>query len=340
MYITTDTLKISTPKVHIHTLDESSIKELVNMETGVIEYSKIKPELLQGISGLKSIQIKPDNLILEFSAKILGNDYFKGISINTIHPALKAIENTGIIKFKDIQKVINSSDVCRVDVNSNVRLDNLNHTLCMLNKYSMVKDWQSDFRLDNKNKSISFKQKIKTYPLRIIGYCKESELLKSANREFIIQHPKVHTFSKGIFRVETNVIGFKRIKQQLSINDNKLKTVLLSDENVNLNVLNRITKVRMKPEIKTFKSKKDLLAYNDAVIMLTESNFDLSILESNLIQRVPSLAGSKNLYRYMKSYAEYANEIKNDIAKEKGLNCDVLLDELKNKLNESFTFNK
>lgn len=336
MNLTADTLKLSIPKVHVHKLDSSSIKQLVNMETGVIEHSKIKPELLKDISGLKSIQIKLDNIILEFSAKILGKDYFKGISLETIYSALQAIQATGLIRFKDVQKVINASDVCRVDVNNNVRLDNINHTLCMLNKYSMVKDWQSDFRLDNLNKSISFKQKIKTYPLRWIGYSKELELAKADNREFIIQQPKVYDSANGIFRVETNVIGFKRIQRELSINDNKLKTVLLSDENVNLNVLNRITKMKMKPETKTFKTKKQDSAYIDAYFYLTQSNFDLEVLETMLIQRVPSLAGSKNLNSYIKKYAEYANEIQNDIAKEKGLDCDVLLDELKTKLYKSF----
>lgn len=323
-----DSLKLKIPANHV-TYNPAKFKRLLNTETGVIESEAAQG--LESVIGLKSIQVQTDSVVIELSAKILHKDYLKGISDQNIHHVLETVHNTGFIQFKDVQKVYNSSEVLRCDVNSMVYVDSIQHVLYMLNQYAVNPDWNVDYQ----KTSITFRRDVKTKPMRMIGYCKYSELMTAKNRNLITRYPAILREAKNGFRIETNLKSFDKIRENLSINDIRLKSVLASGENVNLNMLNKITDMKLKPMVRTFTNKREHGKYKEARQVLQECNFDLEVCKTNLLREIPTL-DKDNISRYINQYEAYAIEIQKDILQEKGIDSDSLLTDLKEKLHTEF----
>ena len=329
-----DTIRFKVPMEHIQSYDTTQFKTLLNTETDVAESTTAKD--LKYITGLNEVTVNHDGIIFTLSAKFRRDEYLKGFHYDNMLDVLQDVQNTGYVRFTDVRKVFNSSDVLRIDVNNTIQCDNILNLLLVLNKYKVNTDW--NVKLDNvpTNKGITFTRDIKTNPIRFIGYCKQTELLMPRNRNLIESYPKIFNDSANLFRMETNLRNFENMRKQLSVNDLKLKTVLSSDENVNLNILNKITSIKVKPTVKTFATKKQHSAYKEAKMMLMEAGYDLSVVESNLLLEVPSLRNSRNLSKYMERYEAYALEVQDEKLKMEGVDSDGVLRDLKQRLECDF----
>ena len=124
-----DTLRIKVPSTAIKKVDFSKFQKRisVNAETGEI-YEGLAGEnfwLEEPGAGLNTFTYVPHLEIFDtqISAKILREDYFKGIQSETINKVFQQLEERGIVEGIDATEFITKSQVLRADNTFNIQLE-------------------------------------------------------------------------------------------------------------------------------------------------------------------------------------------------------------------------
>jgi hypothetical protein len=194
-----------------------------------------------GILGLKSIMV--DNLhheaTVEFSAKILGADYPKGVNINTIGQAIETINKSGLIDL-NVPKFIDTAQVLRCDVTDNIQPELMGESFYKtLAALPIASKYHTTLYNKKTNLGVTWNGQQKTVRDRIIFYDKIKQITTD---KLLMQKPyaqKVYNEFKNVVRVESNHSQFKALRNYFG--DRNLLTVLKSPVRVNYNVFNRIT---------------------------------------------------------------------------------------------------
>jgi len=202
-----------------------------------------------GVVGFKSsiVDNRQQHTIFEFSAKILGGDYFQGIHLGTIQQVADTINNSKLLTI-DPYKFIESAEVLKLDATDNLRPEitgeKLYNTLALLpiSKKYKVTHYESKTKL-----GIEWWGQQKTVRDRMILYDKTKNLI--GDKELRKQPYAVKVFNdfKDVVRVETNHAKLKDLRQLYG--STNLLDILGSNARVNYqrftSITNKTTEIRL-----------------------------------------------------------------------------------------------
>lgn len=202
------------------------------------------------ILGLKYIGIGESETQLEFSAKILKQNYLSGINLNTQEQLVNEINKTGLIEF-DVNGFLENAIVYRTDITDNIKPKNIEKTLLDLKIFSANRFYD----IKPHHTGVVITSKHKRDKERLVIYDKYSEVSKplKANKEL----EKVFDINqaKNVLRIESNNKSFKRIRTNLDFLNNKtpyLQDVLQSERKANYNIFTKMFEIKPESKTKTY----------------------------------------------------------------------------------------
>lgn len=244
-----DKLKLKTPLSNIIGFDKchpsvTLDKKINNKNEVVVNAYKINGNKNFGIRQTKIDTIK-NEVVIDFSGKILLDDYTELINANNIDKCLNTFNENTALQL-DIQGVLDDSEALNIDT-----------TQMIYPKYSakMCRDSLLTMQTINRcnvmgyaskrNVGLSFTSSTKKESRRIILYDKELRMLCGLKNELLfLNHCKnpsqVINKCKGSLRVEQNIRSLNSIRNRLQISDNSLASVLTATATPNFDFLNEI----------------------------------------------------------------------------------------------------
>jgi hypothetical protein len=249
-----------------------------------------------------------NELVIEFTSKILDDNFIHLINRDTIHECFYNINQLGICTL-DIDNIINYSEVVKCDPVKDVIFHEdmkalKNHTNSNFSNYDKwkSKSYKNGFTVENTASTPRNKH-------RIVVYGKAKELAMEGNQSFIdslSDKEKYLSHYEDKIRIELNINTKSQIRELLGISDNQLMSVLHSDANPILTVLNKAIKETSvnTHTIRTSKRKEYLLE-----LALKDCDNDLGKMEAKL----RSLYSKKTqIAKLMKPYRELYYRLYND----------------------------
>jgi hypothetical protein len=193
--------------------------------------------------GFKSATIDHmgNNLILELSAKILVDNYLKGICINTIEQMFYSINKYLGIGI-NLEQALNNSDILRTDVTVNVPFEM--ELFPELKNWMEAAFWNVNYQITNyqkpNNKGLVVAGLYTTKKDRIIFYDKGEEISRNtkANKTFarhVNDFPKLINQAKNIVRQEINLTTHKQLRSNFRTLNINLGSILTSEQKVSYN---------------------------------------------------------------------------------------------------------
>jgi len=224
-FVSLDSVKLSIPRKYVSF--NKSFFEHISYEKAQYEKFFVKPN----IRGLKLIEVKENEVIIEASAKILDDDYYEGLSLKTLREFFDKLNETGIININE--HGIAETSVLRCDVTDNVKLKSKSELKSYLRALSLIENEKYIKRVYRD--SVVFEKNVKTYKERIILYDKAEELKKdkNANRKWLKDF-------ENVLRVEQNITSFDRIRAAFEVETTNLIDVLSSLSRPNAKLLQKI----------------------------------------------------------------------------------------------------
>jgi hypothetical protein len=214
-----------------------------DLQTGEISTSmQVKSNCLPiGVSAMSTGRDR-EQYQLTFSAKVLGNEYLQGISIQNwdrvidkLHPIIQLDRNV----------VFDTGMIFTCDSTNNLEIEDIGYKHSQV--YSALLSGRSNLRFlpvsyhSQKKQGIEFRG-VQTEKNRMIVYSKHLDLLKPANRDFLssVNASKMIEQSMNQVRFEVNHTTLNSIRKRFSVNDNNLQSVLTSSAPVNYDFLKKI----------------------------------------------------------------------------------------------------
>jgi hypothetical protein len=262
--------------------------------------------------GIKSLSIDTidNSVVVEASAKVLKNNYFDMININTVEQLVGAINDTSAIKL-NADKFINEANVLRCDTTQNLYTDKpLAYYFTNLANLPLQDKYEIEHYKRASNKGIVYKGGQKTFKERFIGYDKLAELLKGKGKKEIIDNlpPAVLKQFQNILRVETNFTQLERIKEHCKTNDTKLISILQSNAIPTLNVFNKITK-KVDVDLQLFKPFEGM-RYSDIEKLIGRQNICKALgYDMGAIRAYIEMYVKGNISRYLIAYKKLCLEL-------------------------------
>ena len=304
--LTFDKLKIVTNTLYI-----SSIKDnifLTITRNGEIEghiYKQTEPyQLLINVNYMKN------ELVIEFTSKILRDDCISLINIDNIEQCLSNINKLGICKI-DIEDILYDSIVVKCDVTKDFEINLQIKDMCAQIRKS-IKNYEK-WKLKRYNKEgISIEKVAKTlkYKRRIIIYDKYKELMKVTNRKFLNSlksRNRIFDYFKNKIRIEVNINSMAQMREMLNIENNSLHNVLSSEANPIFDLLSNI----IDPKIKSYHSTK----WKDYIkeLVLKDNDFDIEKLEAKIRSMIPATTSVKRTLEPYREFLERLKDMNNNI---------------------------
>ena len=269
--------------------------------------------------GLHRIDI--DNLYhaikIQLSSKILKENYFDLININTIENVVDNINLNPAIQF-DKNKFIENALLLKADVTDNLPVkDSISRYIESLYFYRLNHKYKID---SYKDESIIFKRDVKSYKERIIFYDKMTEIQKDKNLMDVLLRKKKLKLFQNILRCESNIVSFKSLRdsfgivncnyEQPTINNQSRKyvsliDVLKSERNVNLKLLDEITTYNM-PQLLFEYENTDIDFYRIEKIEGRKRIIELCNYDINIVMEFvkSKMKGRLTNPKYRKEYKE------------------------------------
>jgi hypothetical protein len=191
---------------------------------------------LKGVKGLKALVIDWDRerVKFQFSAKVLGKDYFDLISKNNIEQVFDIINSLGVgIEFY-VDEVLKHGEIVNCDFTANLRVKEPVKRYIFdlfLEASRLTSNW---FVKKYKSNSVVFEEAKKTKPLRAIFYNKYEEMLKRKEIDLGIEK------FKNILRFEINAKRKKNVRDLALTESNKILDILNSKANPYLKVFEKL----------------------------------------------------------------------------------------------------
>lgn len=267
--LTFDRLKIVSPLSNIEIVNDDKFeKVMVNGSVVLLKYYQTSPFLLD-----VKIDYQEQELVIEFTGKVLGKDYPKLISITTISQCFENINSLGFCKI-NIEGMMDA-DVVKCDVTNDILVEDVSR----LTKYirNHVGNYQKNMCriMNNGNLSIEKNVTSKKLKKRITIYDKEREMGLAGNKEYVEGNGLEGKF-KGLCRFEMNLNTKEQIRQSLQIPNTKLRSVLSSKAHPIRDYMDDIMNCSDEPI--EMKDKKRYLT----MLVLKDCNFDLEKVEAKM----------------------------------------------------------
>ena len=181
-------------------------------------------------------------LTLEFSSKILKENYPDLISRDTIKKCLTNINQLNICNI-DVDSILSNGVVTSVDITYDADLILNDNLLDALN--SQVNNYRRFKWTHYNNEGITFTKDVKSKDCTetITLYNKEKEICTSHNKNFLnslSQPQQIMDYFKGKTRFEITLDTAKKIMNYLNLTDTKIFSVLNSDTNPILILFDKI----------------------------------------------------------------------------------------------------
>ena len=203
--------------------------------------------------GIKSIKVDMLNqyITIEVSAKVLLDNYFDGITINTFAQVIETINSTGYVLL-DLEGCYNHGRFLKIDTTNNVHMSGYDNDLVghwgaispqLVNAINNNHFYPKVYAA-SRNKGIAFLGDQQVEKNRLIAYCKIVELQTAKNKEFmraLSNSLLMYNNAKDVLRIECNHTSFKSIKSRMQIGDVFIKSVLSQGKNPNVWMLDKIT---------------------------------------------------------------------------------------------------
>jgi len=301
--ISFDKLKIVTSIKHIKRFEESKFhSDLLDRKIQYYKYKQNTPFYL-----FIMINYEYDELVIEFTSKISTLSFFELINENTISECLYSL--APFVEFEGhIEDILDEFKVMKCDVTKDIPY----HDVKELKRYVIsnlanhdkwiCEKWGNGFVLKNLVTTNRYKKRIVVYDkgIEIDNKIKEYTPLL----ETIYDDGCIYNDFGGMIRMELNIGTIFQVKKLLDIPDNKLTSVLSSNANPILTVLNEVLKKSSVNSSIKFTHKERLQN-----LLLKDCDFDLRKVET-----VVRSDYSKNtqIAKIMKPYMELHQRLQNN----------------------------
>lgn len=293
--ITFDKLQIVSDISSIEIHDTSKFEVITkNGVMTALKYYQELPYLL-----MIKVDYPKNEVVIEFSGKVLGKDYPKLISIRTIRKCFENINALGICCL-DVEAMMDS-DVVTCDVTKDVKVQDVSRlTQYVRNHISNYQQYLCR-KMRNGNLVIDKNVVSKKSKKRMTIYDKEKEMLRARNEAFVEDNGLEGAFD-GMCRFELNLGSKPQIRKALHINDTKLLTVLSADANPIAEFLDDVVQYQSE-EISIADKKKYMMT-----LVLKDCDYDLEKVEAKLRSFINSRGTS--IRNTMKPYIALLEQIK------------------------------
>jgi hypothetical protein len=249
----------------------------------------IKFDWLKGIKGLKALIIDWSKEVVkfQFSAKILGKDYFDLINKDNIEQVFSIINNLDAgIEFY-IDKVLEYGEVVNCDFTANLRVKEPVKKY-LLDLYMEAKKYSKRFFIKVYKGSVVFEEAKKIKPLRAIIYDKHSEMLKKRDYDLGIER------FRNILRLEINAKTKKNVRDLAGIETNQILDVLNSKANPYLYFFQKL-----------FRNKVELILNEKSIVRGLEKRDIRKYYEAKgVIRDLEALEDYKSILVFKGGYSE------------------------------------
>lgn len=182
-----------------------------------------------------------NELVIEFTGKLLKDQYPLLINVNTIRTCFEAIKRIGVCDL-DIDAIMNDAYVVKCDVTKDVdgidAVELNNYIKTHIDNYDR---WKVKKILNNGNLILEKNVTTDKCKRRLSIYNKEEEMEKSENKDFLSWAGiGVKDSFKGKTRLELSLNTIAAIRKDLNINDTRLETVLNADANPIADLLDEV----------------------------------------------------------------------------------------------------
>ena len=221
-----DKIKIVSNIQNISNINEDKFTTII--KDGCItehKFTSLSPYLLYIEADLRE-----QELVIEFSSKILHNNYLHSINRLNIRECLHNINVLGICNL-DIDSIIEDGSVVKVDVCQDIDYSDCK-SLCKSIRSSISNYRAYTAKLNGTNLSIDKNVTTKGLKRRLIIYDKARELTKAENRKFIeslTDSESLLNYFNGKIRFEMNLNSKEQIRQCLKVTDTSIDAVLNSE---------------------------------------------------------------------------------------------------------------
>lgn len=221
-----DKIKIVSNIQNISNINEDKFTTII--KDGCIterKFTSLSPYLLYIEADLQE-----QELVIEFSSKILHNNYLHSINRLNIRECLHNINVLGLCDL-DINSIIEDGGVVKVDVCKDIDYNDCKG-LCKSIRSSISNYRAYTAKLNGTNLSIDKNVTTKGLKRRLIIYDKARELTKAENRKFIeslTDSESLLNYFNGKIRFEMNLNSKEQIRQCLKVTDTSIDAVLNSE---------------------------------------------------------------------------------------------------------------
>lgn len=296
--ITFDKLKLVADITAVIEFDDSQFEKTEKNGSCTYKYYQEVPYLL----AIK-IDCPEKEVVIEFTGKILGSDYPKLISMNTIRQCFQAINSIGIVTL-DVE-VMMDADVVKCDVTKDIHSDDVPKLTNYVRQH--ISNYQKYICRKLRNNNLVVEKNVVTRKMkkRMTIYDKGKEMQKVENRRFVEAYGLEGAFD-GICRFELNLNSKEQIRNALGSSNTKLQTVLSSDANPITDFLDEV--IGSTPEPTSMTDKKSYVT----MLVLKDCDYDLEKVEAKMRQFYTSRGTNINVimqpYRQMMEQMNSAAE--------------------------------
>lgn len=271
-----DKIKISTDAKNIKNIDKSNFEtKMLGSEVVSYTFSQNSPSEL-----FINVDCRKNELTIEFTGKILLDDYHFLISNNTIRKCFENINSLNVCEL-DIDNILVNSKVLKCDVTKDVSCDNVGELtariVCSITNHKKYSCKQTGQNLEIYKTVATSNRK-----LRLVIYDKGKEMKRQENSAFLLALRKpsdILEYYQGKCRFELNLNSMKQVREMLNIADNELFTVLQSNERPIAKFMDKILCVSPGASKMTLNKFMRL-------IMLRYYNFDMIRVEAAVRQHL------------------------------------------------------
>ena len=287
--LTYDKLKLVTKIDYIQIDDINTFQQIIKNNTlKELKYNITYPYLLY-----IEIDYIENELIIEFSGKILGSDYKKLISTETIRQCFQNINDMGICTL-DMEAILADAIVVKCDVTKDVNYADIPAVSAFIKGNVRSYNQFSVKCLRNGNLTIEKNVTTRQAKKRLTIYDKGKEMSKMENKRFLEKYDVVEEDFREVCRFEMNLNSIAQIKSTLGIANTQLMTVLTANGNPIADFIDDIV------------TDGDSIPLTDkqtymTALVLRDCNYDLAEVEEKMRQ---IYSKGTNISKIMKPYKE------------------------------------
>lgn len=290
--ITLDKIKIVSSVNNISNIKYDKFQSIIENGTIIEQKITIQTPYLVFIEA----DYQERELIIEFTGKILRDDYPQLINKTTFHQCLNNINTMGLCHL-DVEAIMKDGQVVKTDVCRDV--------VCTDCK-TLTKNLQANVRNFKKYKAQNYggnfviekTAQTKSYKRRLTIYDKGKEIRKANNRDFLStlnNRDKLLDYFDDKIRFELNLNSKEQIRQALDINDTSIHSVLRCSTTPIWNFLDDAIE-----DVRSSRSRYSLLEFKN-MLLLQHCKNDLEKVEAIVRQHS---SPNTHITQAMKPYRE------------------------------------